>query len=73
MLTEAEARDLKRRHSATLLKTPGVSGVGVEKAGGGYTVAVYLASADPQTRAHLPADLDGHPYKLVESGPFTKQ
>ena len=73
MLTEAEARDLKRRHSAILLKTPGVAGVGVEKAGDGYTVAVYLATTDPQTRASLPADLDGHPYRLVESGPFTKQ
>lgn len=73
MLTEAQARDLKSRYSAVLLKTPGVAGVGVEKADAGYTVAVYLASADAQTRARLPADLDGHPYKLVESGPFTKQ
>ena len=71
MMTEDQARDLKRRYSATLLRTPGVAGVGVEKADGGYTVAVYVATDDDHTRARLPIDLDGHPYRLIKSGPFT--
>jgi hypothetical protein len=72
-MTQDEANALKKRFAVSLLKTPGVAGVGVEKAAGGYAVTVYLAADDPQTRARLPADLDGHPYRLVESGPFARQ
>jgi hypothetical protein len=60
MLTEQEAHDAKRRHSAELLSKPGVSGVGVEKdEDGKFVIAV-----------HLDADIEGFPVKFVSSGPF---
>ena len=72
MLTEQQAKDLKRRHSAALLKLPGVAGVGVERSGGaGFAVTVYLADAGAAQR--LPPDLEGHPIRTVVSGPFGKQ
>jgi hypothetical protein len=72
-MTEEQANALKRRYSPRLLRLPGVSGVGVERADGGYTVTVYLSAADDATLRRLPADLEGHPYRRVVTGPFSKQ
>ena len=72
-MTEEQANALKRRHSPHLLRLAGVSGVGVERADGGYIVTVYLTGDDETTRGQLPADLDGHPYRQVVTGPFSKQ
>ncbi len=73
MLTEDQANALKRRFSPQLLRLPGVTGVGVERARDGYTVTVYLAADDDVVRGQLPADLDGHPYRRVVTGRLSKQ
>ena len=71
MATEEKIRDVKRRHSLHLLKQPGVCGVGVERdEAGDYVLAVHLD--DPGARANLPDEIEGHPVKYVQSGPFRK-
>ena len=71
MTTEDEIRALKERHSATLLATPGVSGVGIEKnSTGDYVLVVHIDNA--AARDQLPERLEGHEVRYVVSGPFKK-
>lgn len=73
MATFDEIRALKKRHSPTLLRRPGVCGVDVETAESGEAVlTVHLDSADPAVRAQLPDRLEGHPVRYVHTGPFRK-
>ncbi len=73
MITEQEARDVKRRHSSELMRQPGVCGVGVEKdETGNYVIAIHLDTDDPEVRARLPQQLEGYPLKFIRSGPFRK-
>lgn len=72
-VTEREAMTLKRRYSRKLMERPEVCGVGVTEAddGEGYVLAVLLsADATPQLRDQVEADLDGHPFKFIVTGPF---
>jgi hypothetical protein len=72
MATEEAIRRLKKRHSARLLGTPGVSGVGIEKDGkGGFALAIHLDGPEPQALG-LPERIEGHRVKYVCSGPFRK-
>ncbi|HEX3131004.1 MAG TPA: hypothetical protein VH394_26960 [Thermoanaerobaculia bacterium] len=73
MSTEDEIRDLKRRHSPSLLGREGVCGVGVEKEGEGFVLSVLLESDDPDLRAGLPERIEGHPVRYRVTGPFRKQ
>ena len=71
MLTEQEAREVKRRHSTELLSKPGVSGVGVETdEEGKFVIAVHLDADYPGVQDQLPKDIEGFPVKFVRSGPF---
>jgi len=71
MLTEQEAHEVKRRHSAELLSKPGVSGVGVEKdEDGNFVIVVHVDGDHPGVQEQLPKDIDGFHVKFVRSGPF---
>jgi hypothetical protein len=71
MKTGDEVRGIKRRHSAELLRQPGVSGVGVEKdEAGRYVLAIHVEGDDPEVRQRLPREIEGCRVKLVVSGPF---
>lgn len=73
MAKEDEIREVKRRHSAELMRQPGVCGVGVEKdEAGEYVIALHLDTDDPQVQQGLPKELDGFRVKLIKSGPFRK-
>ena len=65
---------VKRKHSAALLRHPGVCGVDIEvdEAGKG-TLAVHLDSTDPTIKNDLPDVLDGVPVEYVYTGPIRKQ
>jgi len=72
MLDEQSAKNVKSRHSARLLRIPGVSGVGIEKGTKeGFVLAVHV---DPQAPAiaELPEQLEGLPVRIIKSGPFHK-
>ena len=74
MATFDELKAVKRRHAAELLRTEGVSGVDIdEDAAGEPIIAVHLESNDPEVRARLPHDLEGHPLKFIHTGPIRKQ
>jgi hypothetical protein len=69
-----EVRALKRRHSADLLKRPGVCGLDIETTGSGDSVlTVHLDTDDPDVRGGLPDQLDGFPLRYLYTGPFRKQ
>lgn len=71
MQTETAVRKLKRRHSATLLRQRGVSGVGVEKADeGGFILTIHLAEDSPAVRESVRKVVGDAPVRLAKSGPF---
>jgi hypothetical protein len=73
LATEQEIRELKHKHSASLLARPGVSGVGIEKNDAGdYVLAVHVDTHDPEALKQLPEEIEGHAVKYVHSGPFRK-
>ena len=73
MATEKEARDVKDRHSAELLRLPGVSGVGVQKSSDGdFYIALHVDSGDSKIADQLPKQLEGVAVQTIASGPFKK-
>ena len=74
MSSEDEIRDVKRRHSAELLRVPGVCGVGVAKGSNGeFVIAVHLDADHPESVGQLPTEIEGFAVETVQSGPFRKQ
>jgi hypothetical protein len=69
-----KVKAVKRKHSADLLRRPGVCGVDIEvdKAGNG-SLAIHLDTNDPKVKAGLPDVLDGVPVEYVYTGPIRKQ
>ena len=63
----AAATAAKGRHEQALLHIPDVAGVGV---GRGGAIEVYLARDNAQSRARIPAQLDGVPVRVVVTGEF---
>jgi hypothetical protein len=73
MPDEDAVRAIKRRHSATLLALPGVSGVGVEKDDNGdFVLAVHVNSDEPAVRQLVPDQIEGCPVKRIVTGPYRK-
>ena len=73
MASEEVVKKLKSEHSAALLGTPGVCGVGVEKDDhGDYVLAVHLSEDTAEVRDQVLKRVGGAPLKLIKSGPFTK-
>ncbi|MGA2064645.1 MAG: hypothetical protein ABSG86_06740 [Thermoguttaceae bacterium] len=74
MATFDEIRALKNRHSADLLRRPGVSGLDIETdKSGEATLTVHVDTDDPAIRRQLPEQLEGFPLKYRRTGPFRKQ
>ena len=74
MATLEDLKLVKRRHSADLLRRPGVSGVDIEIGPQGDAVlTVHLEKDDPSIRKGLPDKIEGHEVKYVRTGPFEKQ
>lgn len=72
--TFEEAKQVKRKHSLRLLKTPGVCGVDVQSdAQGQGFICIHLDAEGAAAEAELAQDLDGVPVKLLYTGPFEKQ
>jgi hypothetical protein len=70
-VTEAEAHDIKRRHSVELMRHPGVCGVGVEKdQRGNFVLNLTVTSDSPGAETGLPKEIDGLPVSITRSGPF---
>ena len=63
----AAATAAKGRNEQALLRLPDVVGVGV---GRGGAIEVYLARDNAQSRAQIPAQLDGVPVRVVVTGEF---
>jgi hypothetical protein len=56
------------------LRQEGVSGVDIDEDDRGEPIiAIHLDSDDPKIRGQLPDDLEGHPVKVVLTGPIRKQ
>jgi hypothetical protein len=74
MATLEELKLVKRRHSADLLRRPGVCGVDIEVDPRGKAVlTVHLETDDASVRECLPDEIEGHRVKYVRTGPFEKQ
>lgn len=74
MATFDEIRALKKRHSAALLRKPGVCGVDIESTPSGEAVlTVHLDTNDDAVRKGLPDQIDGHAVRYVHTGPYEKQ
>ena len=65
------AREVKQRHDRDLMSTPGVEGVGVSLDDEGNPVIdVFVRTLDPGVRERIPAELEGVPVRVVETGRF---
>ncbi len=66
----ASVEEVKKRHEAQLMKTPGVVGVGIGRTGGKTVIRVYVAKDSPKVRKAVPDALEDVPVEIVVSGPF---
>ena len=69
--SQAAAEHAKDRNEHVLLATQGVVGVGVgmsETVAGEAVVEVYVEKSTPAVRSAIPAQVDGVPVKVVETG-----
>ena len=66
----ASVEEVRKRHEASLMKTPGVVGVGIGRSGGKTVIRVYVAKDNPRVRKALPESLEDVPVEIVVSGPF---
>ena len=66
----ASVEEVKRRHEAHLLKTPGVVGVGIGRREGKDCIRVYVSEDTPKILSALPRSLEEVPVEVVVSGPF---
>ena len=65
---------VKRKHSSTLLRRPGVCGVDIDvDANGRGALAIHLDTNDPKVKEDLPDVLDGVPVEYVYTAPVRKQ
>ena len=66
-----DIHDVKRRHSARVMGLPGVCGFGVERDENGVDVlVVHVEAGRPDVARALLREIEGHPVRVVESGPF---
>jgi hypothetical protein len=62
---------VKRRHSASILRCPGVWGFGVERGENGADVLViHVEAGSAEAASSLPREIEGYAVHVVESGPF---
>ena len=64
------AKAAQAKHQGSMLKQPGVHGVGVGLMEDGKRVGIHVFVAKGRQRPALPAELDGVPVRFVESGRF---
>ncbi len=62
--------EVKRRHEADLLKTPGVVGVGIGRKEGRECIRIYVSKETPKILEALPRSLEDVPVEVVVSGLF---
>lgn len=60
-------------HTDSLMRIPGVVGVGEGRVAGGPSVHVLVTRITPELRGRLPASLDGYPVNVVETGVIEAQ
>ncbi len=66
----ASVEEVKNRHEARLMRTPGVVGVGIGRSGGKPVIRVYVDKDTPKVRKAVPDALEDVPVEIVVSGPF---
>lgn len=66
----ASVEEVKKRHEARLMNTPGVVGVGIGRSGDRTVIRVYVERDTPKVRKALPEALEDVPVEIVVSGPF---
>ncbi len=64
------AEEVKKRHEARLLRTPGVVGVALGMSGGNLVIRVYVSKDTPRVRKAVPEALEEIPVEIVVSGPI---
>ncbi len=66
----ASVEEVKKRHEARLMKTPGVVGVGIGRSGKTTVIRVYVEKDSPKLRKAVPEALEDVPVEIVVSGRF---
>ncbi len=66
----ASVEEVKKRHEARLMRTPGVVGVGIGRSGGRTVIRVYVEKDSPKVRKAVPQSLDDVPVEVIVSGRF---
>jgi hypothetical protein len=66
----ASVEEVKKRHEARLMKTPGVVGVGIARSGNRTVICVYVTKDSPKVRRAVPESIEDVPVEIVVSGAF---
>ncbi len=66
----ASVEEVKKRHEARLMKTPGVVGVAIGRSGKQAVIRVYVDRDSPKVRKAVPDALEDVPVEIVVSGRF---
>ncbi|HEU4830252.1 MAG TPA: hypothetical protein VFT04_13745 [Gemmatimonadales bacterium] len=65
--------DVLAAHTDSLMRIPGVTGVGEGRMAGGPSVHVLVTRITPELRRRLPTTLGGYPVNVVETGVIEAQ
>ena len=61
---------VKDLHTANLMSIQGVEGVGIGEEQGRQVIKVFVSDASSELRQRIPAELEGYPVSIEQSGQF---
>ncbi len=59
---------VKEKHALSLMRIPGVEGVGISGFPGRKYIVVYLSNADKSVKSKIPSQLEGYPVRCEVMG-----
>ncbi len=69
-MTKKAIESVLKEHTESLMSIPGVLGTGIGLCDGIPCIKVFASGLTEESRNKLPVQLEGHPLKIEESGPF---
>lgn len=69
-MTKKTIESVLKEHTEHLMSIPGVIGTGIGLCDGRRCIKVFTSGLTEELKKKLPEELEGHPLRIEESGPF---